>query len=122
MAMGRRRRPGVSSLRFTAGRRFLGWSLPLDFFRRRCSQNPRQPAEPVCFAGEAPGTDFSGVTVGGFGEGGEEVFRGCERGSFSPLQPQWEPSQWNIENEQDYRHVPASRRKPEPEPIRERNL
>ena len=47
-------------------------SRDLHVFRCRAasvnstSQNPRQRAKPRCFAGEAPVTDFSGLTLGGF--------------------------------------------------------
>ena len=35
-------------------------ALPLGFVLRWSFQNPRQRAGPRCYAGEAPGTDFSG--------------------------------------------------------------
>jgi hypothetical protein len=50
-------RLGICKVVAAAG---LRWALS--------SQNPRQPAKPGCFAGEAPVTDFSGIAVCGFCE------------------------------------------------------
>jgi hypothetical protein len=67
MAIGRRRRPGDSSLLFFGFDRFgLAAAARL---RSSTAQNARQPSGPGCFAGEAPGTDFSGVPGSGIEAG-----------------------------------------------------
>jgi len=54
------------------------WSLPQGFASHLCSQNPRQRAEPRCFAGEDAGHGFFWLGEQWVLEVGEEVFRGSE--------------------------------------------